>query len=226
MIATDICPSGFSITSKGNYDDAYKNFDIIYKKDLEQIKAEEKLSAKKRKLIAQTNPGFKDLKPGLPKGDINNMSVCSSVLSGIPETCYEIDNLKFYGEFNKNQILTTLTVDLGPIVQSDGSFLTALSELVAEGETNIYLQMVENLGSKYNLEYDFLERDRQLFNEEEKEKLLKVYFQGQVALRMFRLKKEDSYRSKLWLHVEYRDVEEAKVFLEENRPKRAQSSDF
>ena len=100
---------------------------------------------------------------------------------------------------------------MGPIVASDGSFLSTLNEFLEE-ETNIYFKMKNTLKSKYNLDYGYSERDRQLFNEQEKSYLLEVYSNGHVVLRINR-KERDSYYKDLWLYIEYRDVDEAKKFF-------------
>ena len=80
--------------------------------------------------------------------------------------------------------------------------------------------MKENIDAKYVLDYEYSERDRQLFNEGEKEHLLGVNSNGQVALRINRNKRD------LWLYIEYRDVESGKQFLEKNRPVTATLDDF
>ena len=85
--------------------------------------------------------------------------------------------------------------------------------------------MKKNFDTKYSLDYEYLERDRQLFNEGEKTELLGVYSNGQVALKITQ-KKQDSYSKVLWLYIEYRDVASAKKFLKKNRPIRATLDDF
>ena len=94
---------------------------------------------------------------------------------------------------------------------------SALAEL---GEDDPILNMRGTLGEKYEMDYDYSERDRQLFNESEKEILYIVYAKGQVALALVR--KDYKIRSL----VEYREPETAKKFLEDNKPKKAKSSDF
>ena len=70
------------------------------------------------------------------------------------------------------------------------------------------------------MDYKYSERDRQLFNKHEKDDLLVVYSNGQVALRISRKSRN------LWLYIEYRDVESGKQFLEKNRPVTATLDDF
>ena len=99
--------------------------------------------------------------------------------SGTP--CYDIDNLKFSGTFDKFSFLDKLTVNLGPIVGSVG-LIDQLSTYIQKGETNIYLKMRTTFGGKYKLDFEYSERDRQLFNKDEKKKLYTVYEKGHVAL--------------------------------------------
>ena len=157
------------------------------------------------------NPGFRDLKPGFTRNEIRLMKVCSPELS--PDnsaTCYDIDNIKFGGWFS-GRVLTVLTIDLGP--RSGGGFVQALNEMV---DDDPLLNMRHTLGSKYVMDYDWSERDRQLYNAQEKENLYTVYAKGQVALRLHRNRS----------YVEYREPETAKEFLKDNKPKKVKSSDF
>jgi hypothetical protein len=176
-------------------------------------KEAERLAEEQRKLELEKialNPGFRDLKPGLTQKEILLMNVCSEFLT--PDnttTCYDIDNIKFGGLFS-GYVLKVLTIDLGP--RSGGGFVQAINEMV---DDDPLLNMRGTL-SQYEMDYDWSERDRQLFNANEKENLYTVYAKGQVV---FRIHENRSY-------VEYRDPEIAKKFLEENRPKRAKSSDF
>ena len=172
-----------------------------------------------------SNPGFRDLKPGIHISTIEEKKLCRSFLglqnAGTP--CYGVDNLTFKGQFDNKGHLIRLTVDLGPIVQG-GGFLDSLAMYMQKGETNIYLQMRETLEKKYNLDFEFSERDRQLFNEELKDELYVVYEKGQVALTINRKKKE--YSHDLWLYLDYRDLEPAQAFFKSTEPKRAEESDF
>ena len=74
------------------------------------------------------------------------------------------------------------------------------------------------------MDYDYNERDRQLFNAGEKKELLTVFANGQVALLVKRIEKD--YSSEIWSYIQYRDPSIAKSFLESNKPKRATSNDF
>ena len=78
--------------------------------------------------------------------------------------------------------------------------------------------------SKYNLEYEYSQRDLELYNEGEKDKLIVVYEGGKVALVIKKIKKD--YSSENRLFIEYKDAETGKRYFEQNAPKRASSSDF
>jgi hypothetical protein len=185
------------------------------KKEAEAKRLAKEKRKKEREMIA-LNPGFRDLKPGLTREEIQLLKVCSPELSPLNSaTCYDIDNIKFGGWFSSQQVLRVLTIDLGPYL--GGGFIQTLTEL-SEGDP--ILNMRGTLGEKYEMDYDFSERDLQLFNESEKEILYTVYAKGQVALAIVR--KDYKIRTL----VEYRDPEIAKKFLEDNRPKKAKSSDF
>jgi len=182
---------------------------------------------------SENNPGFRNLKPGItPK---QHQSLCDG------SSCFGIQNIKFdvnlkrykktsNGEESKKGALLVnmITLDMGPIVDSDGSFFSTLNNLVvsSEDEPNIYLKMKKNFDAKYVLDYEYSERDRQLFNEGEKEELLGVYSNGQVLLRISRKERENSYSKDLWLYIEYRDVGAAIEFLEKNRPVISTLDDF
>jgi hypothetical protein len=198
------------------------------KKAAEKKAAEKKAAEKKeldaREKLSASNPGFRDLRPGLHLSTIKKLKVCEGYLKSKSGTaCYGLQNLTFIFKFDTYSFLEKLTVDLGPIVQM-GGFIDQLSTYVTKGETNIYLKMRNTLGEKYKIDFEFSERDRQLFNEDSKDKLYSVYHGGQVAL-LINWKKRD-YSKDLWLYIEYRDVKPAQIFLESTKPKRATSSDF
>ena len=204
----------------------------------EELENERKINAvivKEARIRAETNPGFRDLKPGI--AIIDYLERC--LLKSGGDICYGIQNIKFtgkYGQWRKIssigtnkfgvQILTRLMLDMGPIVDSDGSFFSTLNNLVASSndEPNIYLKMKKNFDAKYVLDYEYSERDRQLFNEGVKKELLGVYSNGQVVLKINR--KERDYSKDLWLYIEYRDIDSAKSFLKINRPVTATLDDF
>ena len=181
------------------------------KKVADKIKKEKRQSAIiKARIYSQNNPGFRDLKPGIHYDDyIKN---CSN------NKCYGIQNISFSALSrykNGDKVLGTLTLDMGPIA-SGGILIDFINEF-ADPDANIFRKMKTNFDTKYILEYEFSQRDRQLFNEREKSELLVVYSKGQVALRITR---------DFSLYIEYRDISEARAFLKRNKPVTATLDDF
>ena len=185
-----------------------------------ELKKKNQIASAKR---SASNPGFRDLRPGIHHSTIVNKNLCKDTTIYAFTTCYDLQNLKFRGTFDINGSLDKLTVDLGPIVGSVG-IIDELATYLQKGETNIYLKMRNILGEKYKMDFEYSERDRQLFNKDEKDKLYTVYKMGQVALLITR--KEKKYSHDLWLYIEYRDVEPAELFFKSEKPKRAKKSDF
>ena len=177
-----------------------------------KIKAGE---SKQRILSLKNYPGFKDLKPGLHYDDLTEFC---HLKKGVWVSCYEIDNIKFKGDY-QSKVLKQLLLDMGPIVNS-GGFLSVFGE----NDSNIFVKMKNTFDKKYTLDYGYSERDRQLFNKSEKSRLYRVYSKGQVVLEISR--KEKDWSSDLWLYIHYLDPAKAKRFLEENRPIRASEDDF
>ena len=221
-----------------------KNLPLIKIRDekiAEQKKAQEetekaKIAAEKRRvsdireksrLSAQNNPGFRDLKPGLHYEDV--LKICS--LKKVWENddyghsesevtkCYGISNITFEA-FYVDDLLALLKLDMGPIVEGGGFYF----DVFGEGDSNIYTKTKKSLSNKYTLEYEYSERDRQLFNEYEKSSLFHVYSKGQVALEITH--KEKDYSNDLWLYIAYRDPHQGEWFLGKNRPIRASEDDF
>ncbi len=196
-----------------------------------EIAAEEKriadLTAKSR-IGAQKNPGFRGLKPGLHYEDVIKICPLEKIQWGGDSDngqnysdwvrCYGINNIKFKAYYT-DDLLDLLSLDMGPIVDS-GVYL----DIFGEGESNIYTKIKKSISDKYTLEYEYSERDRQLFNESEKSSLMHVYSKGQVALVISR--KEKDYSNDLWLYINYRNPYQGEWFLDRNRPVRASEDDF
>ena len=196
-----------------------------------ELAAEEKRIADlraKSKESAQNNPGFRDLKPGLHYEDVLKICPLEKIQWGGDSDngknysdwvrCYGINNIQFKAYYT-DDLLDLLSLDMGPIV--DGGFSL---DIFGEGDSNIYTKMKKSISDKYTLEYEYSERDRQLFNESEKSSLLHVYSKGQVVLEIARKTKD--YSSDLWLFLHYRDSHQGELFLEKNKPVRATSDDF
>ncbi len=185
-----------------------------------KLKAEQeaKLRAEELKNI----PGFRNIKPGMTRGEILKEADCN-IMRDTWVSCYNIDNLLFSGKLQKGY-LTELYVDLGPIVDTYSIYRT-FTEMMGEEPSNIYEKTLQSLNNKYSRNYSYNERERQLFNEKLINQLLVVFSSGKVALKIFR-KQIDTYNTSLWLHVEYRNSKQGKLFLDSNRPTREKSDDF
>ena len=165
----------------------------------EKRKAEEELKKAKNRERAQNNPGFRGLKPGLHYDDV--LQICSlkkiwddKNTESFWSECFGIDNISFKGSY-VNYYLDTLTLDMGPITD-DGYYL----DIFRADDANIYTKMKKSLSDKYELEFEYSERDRQLFNEKEKTSLFHTYSKGQVILEIKWITKDYSKDLRLYIH--------------------------
>jgi len=195
------------------------------KRIAEEKKAEEK---RQRVLSLKDYPGFRDLKPGLHYEEVLEICPLQKVKWGQIDDegkssnwvkCYGIDNIKFKAYYSDNDLLEWLSLDMGPIVNTEG-FLSVFGE----NDSNIFIKMRKTMDKNYSRDYGYSERDRQLFNESEKSRLYEVYSGGKVVLEINR--KEKDWSSDLWLYIHYFESSKAERFLKENRPVRASDDDF
>jgi len=192
------------------------------KRITEEKKAEEKKAEEKKKeleqriLFIKNYPGFRNLKPGLHYDELKEFC---DLRKYYWVKCYGIDNIKFKAYYSDNDLLERLSLDMGPIVNTEG-FLS----VIGENDSNIFIKMRKTMGKNYSRDYGYSERDRQLFNEYEKSRLYEVYSKGQVVLEISR--KEKDWSSDLWLYIHYLDPSKAETFLNDNRPVRASDDDF
>ena len=223
----------YALAAEQGYVDAQINFKLIQERIAreEQEKAERIAREKQKKAerIAReqesvSNPGFRDLKPGLHKSTIRKLNVCGNAWFSGWQRCYDIDNLKFKLISDHKDYLTKLTVNIGPIVEMSGGVVDRFKNYVERGETNIFLKMDSDLRKKYVRNFTYSERDRQFFNVGQKSDLLTVYEKGSVALRITR--KVVKFAHQLWLFLEYRDKKSAKEFFDSVKPERAKASDY
>ena len=196
----------------------------------DDLKKKLEVEIKKLKLEVISNYGFRKLIPGATKLDV--YKECGSNLI-FWSSCYGIENIKFRASYNdyivksadfsghtsvRNLILMrVLEVDLGPITNS----WSLTSDDPNDGDI---LNTTRRALNKYNLDFEYTQRDVELYNEDEKDQLKVVYEGGKVALIIKKIKKD--YSSENRLYIEYKDSERAKIYLEQNRPKRASASDF
>ena len=190
------------------------------------------IAQEKIKSDVSSNYGFRNLIPGMTKEDVIKECTHDLTATNWP-WCYGIENIKFkgvyfprlirsanYGGQEKRKsfdILTLLILDLGPITNS----WSLSSNDPNDGDI---LNTTRRALSKYDLEYEYSQRDLELYNEGEKNKLIVVYEGGKVALVIQKIKKDYSSENRLFIH--YKDAESGKKYLEQNAPKRASSSDF
>lgn len=188
------------------------------------------IAQEKIKSDVSSNHGFRNLIPGMTREDV--IKECGSRLY-VTSSCYGIENIMFEGDYKTTTIfsakygdqmrdttiyiLRRLELDLGPITNS----WSLSSNDPNDGDI---LNTTRRALSKYNLEYEYTQRDLELYNEGEKNRLIVVYEDGKVALIIKKIKKD--YSSENRLFIEYRDAEDGKSYLEQNAPKRASLSDF
>ena len=125
---------------------------------------------------------------------------------------------------NENYLLVILlhVYKFSPFLigSSEGYYL----DVFLKDDLNIYNKMKKSLDDKYELEFEYSERDRQLFNEQEKSSLFHVYAKGQVLLEVKWITKD--YSKDLWLYIHYLDKTSAKAFIKTNKPVEVVADDF
>ena len=129
------------------------------------------------------------------------------------------------GQFHNNnrETLEILFVDLGNI-DDDLSSLMLGSAYFLNFVSGRYADTYQKLAKKYKLVHSFSKHEGAKFYEEEIDDLYAVFENGQVAIHIYRKKKW--FSSKVYISVEYRDAETAKILLEETKPKRTSTDDF
>ena len=85
---------------------------------------------------------------------------------------------------------------------------------------NPYLNLRNALKKNYSSDWEYTERDRLLFNENEKDTLWESYENGQVMLEI----KREEYDINLYVH--YYTEKNGKKYSEERRPQNTNFSDF
>jgi len=113
------------------------------------------------------------------------------------------------------ETLNEISIDVGPLYQS------FLDNIIGD-PNNPYIKLKKSLESNYQVEWEFTERDRKLFNEGEKDSLWTSYNGGQIFSQIVR---KDKY-SDLRLFVHYHTETEGKNLSEKRRPKNVNFNDF
>ena len=115
--------------------------------------------------------------------------------------------------FQGNEILEELVVAVGPVYQ------TFLDKIIND-PNNPFVKLRKSLLDKYELDWEFTERDRKLFNEGKKDNLYLSFEQGRVLLEV------RSERGENQLYVRYSSPEIGKNYLNDLRPQNADFKDF
>lgn len=112
-------------------------------------------------------------------------------------------------------IIQRVSVDIGPLYQS-------LLDNVIGDPKNPYLKLKKSLESKYQVDWEFTDRDRKLFNENERDSLWTSYNGGQIFSQILR---KDKY-SDLRLLVHYHTKEDGEKLSEVRKPQNVNFDDF
>lgn len=154
--------------------------------------------------------GFKDLVPGAPFSVVSEN--CDNSI------CYELKDLHFrikpaWNEESKSyDVIEYVLVDLGSLPSVD--LVSVLSG------SNPYTNLRKSMDEKYLIDWEFTERQRQLFNEGDLEELFVSYEGGKAFIKIFR------NQLNLSLSVEYYNAEDGAEKTSERKPNDASASDF
>ena len=193
-------------------------------------KNEEKISDEFQSYIGY-GIGFRNIQIGMKRSEVNKY--CEH-WSGDSFRCYGLSNY-FYFTFDDEHLLSnrstdgllnkittkyvlqrkvtinSITVDLGPI------YTFSYSDRIIG---NPYQSLRDGLDQTYNLDWEFSERDRKLFNESKRDSLWVSYNEGMVLIEIRREKFDIN------LYLYYYSEDEGKKISEELRPQNVNFNDF
>ena len=119
-----------------------------------------------------------------------------------------------------------LEIDIGAFTGNNWySLVTSLLSTDNIGSGDIYTNMRIGFDKKYNLDFEFSERDLELYNSGEKYSLNVVYENGKVALSIRSVRKND-YEIENRFYVTYRRSDWASKFYNASKPNKASIDDF
>jgi len=143
-----------------------------------------------------------------------NSTLCADVFRNVIELPHSVyfENGYFYYDWIKPKI-NKMIIDVGPLYQT-------YLDYIIEDPNNPYNNLKNNLSKKYGIDWESTERDRNLFNEGEKDSLWSSFGDNQIFLEIRRV----DYDMELFVH--YLTKEDGKLFSEKISPKNANFSDF
>ena len=112
-----------------------------------------------------------------------------------------------------NHLIGDVIVDVGPLYQR-------FIDRIIETESNHFVSLKNNMSNRYNLDWEFTERQKNLFNEGEIADLYISFAGGQAFINI----KRDGRNLRLF--VEYYDAEKGADLSESRKPVGAKVDDF
>ena len=169
--------------------------------------------------ISWSEVGFRDLKIGSERTVIDENCKKEWFKEkddyGYVYRCFNIDDLKFSFTDNIEGTIIFIKIDVGTLYQ------TFLDRIIGD-PTNPFEKLKKNLDTNYQLEWEFTERDRKLFNEGERNSLWTSYNNGEVFSE---IRREDKY-SELRLFVHYHTKNYGKMLSEQRKPQNVDFNNF
>lgn len=164
---------------------------------------------------------FDPFNKDIPFKSVSNSTLCEDVFSKVIDLPNNVNTVYFkdespkgffYFEWTEPKLLK-ITIDVGPLYQT-------YLDYIIDDPNNPYNNLKNNLSKKYGIDWESTERDRNLFNEGEKDSLWSSFGDNQIFLEIRRV----DYDMELFVH--YLTKEDGKLFSEKISPKNANFSDF
>ena len=137
--------------------------------------------------------------------------------------CYN-DTLAFIDQIDKktlsmsvitpSDVIADISINIGPLSKN---FLDKTNGNL----NNPYIKLKKTLDSKYEIDWQFTERDRKFFNEGENDSLWTSYNKGQIFSEIKKIGND-----KLRLFVHYHTKEDGERLTEERKPKNVKFNNF
>ena len=146
---------------------------------------------------------------------VNNEWNCESYQFFLKFSSNELIEIKAKNKHNHQRILNNIEIDIGPLHET---YLDPEKFVL----THPYRQLRETLDKKYRLDWEFTDRDRILFNAQERDNLFVSYRVGQIFIEIER----DIESSKIRLFVRYYSFEEGRRLFVKRHPNNVNFNDF